>query len=40
VLQASATLSTHSWSDVPGGTNSPVVVLASGPMRFFRLLKR
>lgn len=38
-LQSTTTLPPASWSAVPGGTNSPVTLPASGPARFFRLRK-
>ena len=39
VLEASPGLAPPTWTPVPGGTNSPVTLPASGPCGFFRLRK-
>jgi hypothetical protein len=38
-LQVSDAVALPAWTDVPGGTNSPVIVPATLPAKFYRLTK-
>jgi hypothetical protein len=38
ILQVSDTLAPSAWTNSPSGTNQPVTIPTTGPMRFYRLV--